>query len=132
MLDVGARKIQTKSNPSNAGTEHPAAGALATSGDCRHFRVSAGKGLAHPIDPATGCPLDNGGTSVTVHAPFCWKADAWATALMVPGPHRGVAIAQARDLATLFLLHGPGGLRDVAAGDVDALTGRMSFGRYLR
>jgi len=102
----------------------PADGALATSGDYRHFRVVDGKALAHTIDPATGRPLENGIASVSVHAPKCWQADAWATALMVLGPHKGAAVAHARQIAALFLVRGPDGLKEIATGQFNALCGR--------
>jgi thiamine biosynthesis lipoprotein len=104
----------------------PATGALATSGDYRHFRIVQGKVLAHTIDPSTGRPLDNTIASVTVHAPHCWQADAWATALMVLGPQHGVGLAQARNIAALFLVRGPDGLAEIATGAFDELCGRVA------
>jgi thiamine biosynthesis lipoprotein len=102
----------------------PRDGALATSGDYRHFRVVEGKALAHTIDPATGRPLDNAVASVTVQAPECWRADAWATALMVMGPQKGVAIAQARNLAALFLIRSGVGIEEISTGDFDRTCNR--------
>lgn len=104
----------------------PDVGALATSGDYRHFRVLDGAALAHTIDPATGRPLDNALASVTVLDPLCWRADAWATALMVMGPQKGVAIAQARNIPALFLLRGPDGIDEKMSGDFDTLCHRTS------
>jgi thiamine biosynthesis lipoprotein len=102
----------------------PQDGALATSGDYRHFRVAEGKTLSHTIDPATGRPLENAIASVTVWAPDCWRADAWATALMVMGPQKGVAIAEARNIAALFLIRSSDGVIEAATGAFGQLCNR--------
>ena len=99
----------------------PQDGALATSGDYRHFRLMDGKALAHTIDPATGRPLDNGIASVTVFDPQCWRADALATALMVLGPQKGIALAQARNIPALFLLRDDDGISERVTGPFDEL-----------
>lgn len=103
----------------------PAKGAMATSGDYRHFRILDGKALAHTIDPATGRPLQNGIASVTVFDQLCWRADAMATALMVLGPQKGVAVAQARDLDALFLLRDESGINEVVTGEFNTLCQRQ-------
>jgi thiamine biosynthesis lipoprotein len=59
--------------------------ALATSGDYRHRVTLDGKTYAHTMDLRTGRPLDNRIQAVTVRAPSCMHADAWATAVMVAG-----------------------------------------------
>lgn len=59
---------------------------LATSGNYRQF-LPGQKGLrSHLIDPATGAPVERPPSSVTVTAPDCATADAWATALFILGP----------------------------------------------
>ncbi len=78
--------------------------ALATSGDYRHFVEDRGKLRAHTIDGRTGWPVDNALASVTVCHASCMTADAWASALMVLGPHDGPAVAEAHHLAALFLI----------------------------
>lgn len=60
-------------------------GALASSGNYRHRVTVGGRTYSHTMDPRTGCPLDNGIQAVTVRAPTCMQADAWATAVMVIG-----------------------------------------------
>ena len=78
--------------------------ALATSGDYRHFVHDGGKQRAHTMDGRTGWPVDNALASVTVRHASCMIADAWASALMVLGPHDGAAVAEAQNIAALFLI----------------------------
>ena len=85
-----------------AGTIGIVNASLATSGDYRHFVERDGVRYAHTIDPSHQAPLKDGAASVTVLAPTCMHADAWATALMVLGPERGGALASALGLEVLF------------------------------
>lgn len=78
--------------------------AVATSGDYRHWVEVQGRRLSHTMDPVRGAPLMASPASVTVVARTCAEADAWATALMVLGPDKGVALATRRRLDALFLL----------------------------
>lgn len=80
-------------------------GALATSGDYRHVVERDGRRYSHTIDPRTRQPLRNGIASVTVLAPTCMAADAWATALMVLGPQLGTELAAKQGLEVLFMEH---------------------------
>lgn len=61
--------------------------ALATSGNYRQFRPDAHGVKSHLIDPRTGLPVIRPPSSVTVTAPDCATADAWATALFILGPN---------------------------------------------
>jgi len=88
-------------------------GGLATSGDYRHFHERQGKRYAHTMDPQRAAPLDNGVAAVSVLAPTCMLADAWATALMVLGPSRGPAVAREQGLSALFLLREGDGVRQL-------------------
>jgi thiamine biosynthesis lipoprotein len=90
--------------------------AVATSGDYRHFLEVGGARLAHTMDPRRWVPLNNGVASVTVLAPTCMQADAWATALLVAGPGEGLAMAQRMGLEVLFLLRRGAGLVEVGLG----------------
>lgn len=81
-------------------------GAVATSGDYRHFREIEGERVSHTMDPRTGAPVRNGIASVTVKARCCMDADAWATALMVAGPEAGEALAARAGIESLVLLRG--------------------------
>ena len=76
---------------------------VATSGDYRNFRVLDGKRVSHMIDPRSGMPIEHTTASVTVVAADCATADAWATALMVLGASKGFDLAEAENLAVMFL-----------------------------
>lgn len=78
--------------------------AVATSGNYRHFREVGGRTVSHTIDPRTGAPLENDVASVSVLAPRCMTADAWATALMVMGVEAGLEAAQAHGFDVIFVL----------------------------
>lgn len=78
--------------------------AVATSGDYRRWVSVGDRILSHTMDPARGAPLAESPASVTVIAPSCAEADAFATALMVLGPDRGGALAERLGLSALFLL----------------------------
>ncbi len=91
-------------------------GALATSGDYRHWVDVQGRRLSHTIDPARGMPLAASPASVSVIAPDCASADAWATALMVLGESKGAALAKSLSLNALFLTRLPGEPRARATG----------------
>jgi thiamine biosynthesis lipoprotein len=77
--------------------------AIATSGTTRDFFEQDGRHYPHTIDPATGRPVEHPPMAVSVVADTAMEADAWATALLVLGPERGYALAQARGLAALLV-----------------------------
>ena len=68
--------------------------ALATSGSYRNFFVRDGVRYSHILDPRTGRPVTNGVVSVSVLAPDCTLADGLATAVMVMGAEKGVALLE--------------------------------------
>jgi len=82
---------------------------LATSGNYRNFYEVDGKRISHTIDPATGRPVEHSLASASVIHPECALADAYATALMVLGPEKGLAFAEARGLAAFLIIHGEDG-----------------------
>ncbi len=84
--------------------------AFATSGDAINVYEVGGRRYSHTIDPATGEPVRNAVASVTVAARTGVRADALATALVVLGPERGLALANRLDAGALFLLRGEGGV----------------------
>lgn len=96
---------------------------VATSGDYRHWVTVQGRDLSHTMDPARGAPLLDSPASVTVIAPTCAEADAWATALMVLGADRGASIAQETGLDALFLSRDDAG--DVQGRGVGRLFSNM-------
>ncbi len=79
-------------------------GALATSGDYRRHFVHEGRHYAHTLDPSTGYPLSNGLASVSVVHAECMQADALATALLCLGLDKGMAYAETRGIAALFMI----------------------------
>ena len=78
--------------------------AVATSGDYRHWVTVQGRRLSHTMDPKRGTPLATSPASVTVIAPTCTEADAWATAFMVLGPTAETALLANKGLHVLFLI----------------------------
>lgn len=90
--------------------------AVATSGDYRHRVRVGGRELSHTMDPRRGGPLPDPPASVTVVAPDCASADAWASALMVLGAERGAALARRLGLDALFLLREDGAIRAQPVG----------------
>jgi hypothetical protein len=81
------------------------------------FALDLGRRLSHTMDPRRGAPLASSPASVTVVAPTCAEADAWATALMVAGADAGTKLAASHDLNALFLLRdGDGGLHTRTIG----------------
>lgn len=81
-------------------------GAIATSGDYRHFVTVRGTRLSHTMDPTRGAPLVDAPASVTVLAPTCIMADAMATALMVMGP-KAATFATTHGIQALVLHRRP-------------------------
>ncbi|WP_236895801.1 FAD:protein FMN transferase [Devosia sp. SL43] len=79
------------------------AGAVATSGDYRHFVERDGMRYGHTMDPRRGAPLADGLAGVTVLAETCMAADAWATAMLVLGPRTGAALASRHGIEALFI-----------------------------
>ena len=90
--------------------------AVATSGDYRHYLEVGDARLAHTMDARHAAPVNNAVASVTVLAPTCMQADAWATTLVVAGPGEGLGLAQRMGLEVLFLLRRPEGLVEMGLG----------------
>jgi len=67
-------------------------GAMATSGDYRNFFEIGQKRYSHVIDPRSGYPVANGVVSASVLSADCTFADGLATALIVMGPDKGIAL----------------------------------------
>ncbi|SEQ46369.1 FAD:protein FMN transferase [Sphingobium sp. YR768] len=93
--------------------------AVATSGDYRRFRLEGGSRLSHSIDPATGAPIMQGVASVTVLHEQTMMADAWATAITVMGPDKGMQLATRHDLAARLVLR-------TSAGAQEYMTPRLA------
>ncbi|BBO89984.1 FAD:protein FMN transferase [Desulfosarcina ovata] len=88
--------------------------AMATSGDYRIFFQIGEHAYAHILDPRTGRPVTNGVVSASVVAANCTVADGLATALMVMGPEKGVALVdRLPGVACLIVTRQPdGSLKD--------------------
>jgi thiamine biosynthesis lipoprotein len=79
--------------------------ALATSGNYRNYYEIEGKKISHTIDPATGRPVRHGLLSATVIADDCMTADALATALMVMGTEKAIALQEKNREFEIFLIY---------------------------
>ena len=115
--EVRAYGASAAGKPWRVGIESPGAdglagrlslfdGAVATSGDYRQSRPLAGAEgdrVSHIVDPRTGRPIRHRLASVTVVADTATLADAYATALLVLGERAGLALAERRDLAAVFI-----------------------------
>ena len=78
--------------------------AIATSGDYRNYFEEGERRYAHILDPRTGYPAQHRVVSVSVLHERCADADALATALTVMGAEEGMAWAEQRQLAVLFMV----------------------------
>lgn len=78
---------------------------MATSGNYRNFRIlEDGRKVAHTIDPLTGYPKMQTLLSATVLAPNCMLADAYATACMVLGKEKSIALIEADPQLECYLI----------------------------
>lgn len=71
--------------------------AVATSGNYRKFKESGGKKLSHIVNPKTGSSETSNLLSVSIVAPDCMSADAWATACMAMGEEKTKAMMEDND-----------------------------------
>lgn len=79
--------------------------AVATSGNYRNYFEEGGERYTHILDPRTGRPERTNLLSVTVLAPDCATADAYATAFMVLGHEKSSKIVKLNpDLEAWFIL----------------------------
>ncbi len=77
--------------------------AVATSGDYRNYFEDNGVRLSHIIDPRNGYPIKHNLASVTVLDPSTMTADGLATALLVMGTEKGMALANEQGIAAMFI-----------------------------
>lgn len=78
--------------------------ALSTSGNYRNQVVLDGRTFGHVIDPRSGRPVEGDAVAVSVIHESAAQSSAWATALLVLGPERGLALAREHRLACAFLV----------------------------
>lgn len=77
---------------------------VATSGNYRNYHQSSRGRVGHTINPLTGQPCVSSILSVTVIAPTCAEADAWATAAMAsPAPGFADSILTAAGLQAFIV-----------------------------
>ena len=82
----GTPKAQLAVYPGNNG--------VATSGDYYQYFEQDGKRYSHILNPVTGYPISHNLASVTVLHPQAMTADGLATAIMVLGADKGLALAE--------------------------------------
>jgi FAD:protein FMN transferase len=97
------------------------AGAVATSGDYRHFFTASGHRYSHTLDPRTARPVEHALASVTVVEGSATTADALATALEVLGPDAGLGFVESRGIAALFLVRDGDRIIERSTPDFDRL-----------
>lgn len=85
-------------------------GAVATSGDYRHWVDVGQSRFSHTMDRRMGGPVQPGIASVTVLAADCMTADAVATAILVMGVESGGGFAGELGLDCLILERTPDGI----------------------
>ncbi len=91
--------------------------AMATSGDYRNFFEANGKRYSHVMDPRSGYPVSNGVISVSIIAANCTLADGLATAIMVMGLTKGIALIDSIDQieGLIIVQTGDGALQEHAS-----------------
>ena len=121
MVEIGGEIIthgfKSANNPWVIGIQSPATAeqsvqkrlyltdiAMATSGDYRNYFEQDGVRYSHTIDPRTGHPINHQLASVTVVSSTCMLADAYATAIMVLGPTKGMEFANKNNIAIFMII----------------------------
>lgn len=83
--------------------------AVATSGNYRNYFEEDGVRFTHILNPVTGKPEQTNLLSVTVIAPDCMTADAYATAFMVLGLERSSQIVRAHSELEAWFIYSENG-----------------------
>ena len=119
--EVRSKGLSRRGDPWRAGISNPRIGArpnefaaviqledaaLASSGNYRNFYESEGRIYGHTINPITGYPEMSSLLGVSVLAPDCLTADAFATAFMVMGVDSAYALAMRTDEVEAFFVYG--------------------------
>lgn len=116
---IGIRHPRPTQN-SMVGVLETRARSIATSGDYERFFERDGIRYHHILDPETGAP-SNRCVSVTVVAESAMMADAYATAVFVMGPERGMAFIESLpDVEGLILFEKEGRLNRLISGGLKA------------
>lgn len=77
---------------------------LATSGDYYQYFEEDGKRYSHILNPQTGKPIDHKLASVTVFHPSSMTADGLATAILVMGADKGLALAEKHNIPIYLII----------------------------
>jgi len=81
--------------------------AVATSGNYRNYFKHGTNFYFHIINPKTGFPLKTSVMSITVTAPTCAEADAWATAFFTLSPEEAIKLANKTPKIECFIIERP-------------------------
>ncbi len=81
--------------------------AVATSGNYRNYFKEGTNTYSHIINPNTGVPVKTTVLSVTVTAPTCAEADAWATAFFTLTPANALQLASTIPDVECFIIERP-------------------------
>jgi thiamine biosynthesis lipoprotein len=95
-------------------------GAVSTSGDVFQHVEIAGRRYSHLVDPRTGLGTTDP-SSTTVVARRGTEADAWASAVSVLGPERGLAAIEKLDGAAAYVVR-----RDAEGRTVEHVSSRFA------
>ena len=76
---------------------------LTSSGTYNHYFDSNGKRFSHILDARTGKPIEHNTVAVSVFNADPTIADAWDTPLLCVGTEEGLKIANANNIAALFI-----------------------------
>lgn len=89
--------------------------AMATSGDYRNYFEEDGIRYSHTINSMTGAPIVHRLVSVTVFAKTSARADAYATAINVLGPEKGLIFADKYHLPVYMLVKSSEGFKELTS-----------------
>jgi thiamine biosynthesis lipoprotein len=96
--------------------------AVATSGDYRIYYEQDDVRYSHLIDPSTGYPITHNVVSVTVIHPSSMTADGLATALIVMGKEKALALAAKNDIAVFLITKEKDGFTEYTSAKFEQLV----------
>ncbi|RPI03424.1 MAG: FAD:protein FMN transferase [Calditrichaeota bacterium] len=131
--EIRARGLNLNGNPWRVGVSSPDAQfaiqkvievqdvGVATSGDYRNYFEKDGVRYSHTIDPSTSRPITHNLASITVIHPSCMWADAYATAIDVLGPTKGMELAEKENLPIFMVVKEAQGFSEIANASFKSL-----------